>query len=70
MHITLQYNAFWVFFMNNKVVLNVVTNLILQTAPEETISVNVVWVNILTKSRELVFAQKIKRIVKCMYMMY
>lgn len=70
MHITLQYNAFWVFFMNNKVVLNVVTNLILQTAPEETISVNVVWVNILTKSRELVFVQKIKRIVKCMYMMY
>lgn len=58
MHITLQYNAFWVFFMNNKVVLNVVTKLILQTAPEETISVNVVWVNILTKSRELVFVQK------------
>lgn len=58
MHITLQYNAFWVFFMNNKVVLNVVTNLILQTAPEETISVNVVWVNILTISRELVFVQK------------
>ena len=58
MHITLQYNAFWVFFMNNKVVLNVVTNLILQTAPEETISVNVVWVNILTISQELVFVQK------------
>lgn len=62
MHITLQYNAFWVFFMNNKVVLNVVTNLILQTAPEETISVNVVWVNILTKSRELVFVQKFREL--------